>query len=130
MKGLKDLLINDWQYKLLALLLGISLWLTLNLGARVPVRLERHIDVFNKEEGYTYRLESKRAIVRLQVMERFVPEEALEKIQVGVDVKGLKEGEYTLKVEVRNITRFIISVEKIEPEYVRVKVIKAPKGGS
>ncbi|MFN3946707.1 MAG: hypothetical protein ACK4LA_01310 [Aquificaceae bacterium] len=130
MKGLKDLLINDWQYKLLALLLGISLWLTLNLGARVPVRLERHIDVFNKEEGYTYRLESKRAIVRLQVMERFVPEEALEKIQVGVDVKGFKEGEYTLKVEVRNITRFIISVEKIEPEYVRVKVIKAPKGGS
>ncbi len=130
MKGLRDLILKDWQYKLLALFLGISLWSTLNLGARVPVRLERPIEVFNQEEGYTYKLENKRAKVRLQAMERFVPEEALEKIQVGVNVKGIKEGEYTLRVEVRNITRFLMSVEKVEPEYVKIKVIKAPSGGN
>ncbi|MFN3598309.1 MAG: hypothetical protein ACK4VK_01030 [Aquificaceae bacterium] len=130
MKGLRDLILKDWQYKLLALFLGISLWSILNLGARVPVRLERPIEVFNKEEGYTYRLENKRARVRLQAMERFVPEEALERIQVGVNVKGIKEGEYTLRVEVKNITRFLIYVEKVEPEYVKIKVIKAPGGGN
>ncbi|MCS6957579.1 MAG: hypothetical protein RMK75_03870 [Aquificaceae bacterium] len=125
----KDLFLKDWQYKLLALLLGTTLWFVLNLGQKVPTSVERPIELLNQEKGYEYKLDRKRARIRLLVMERFVSEETLDEIAVIVDVKGLREGEYTLKVEVKNIPRFLVSVEKLEPEYVRLKVSKAPQGG-
>lgn len=129
MKRLKELLLEDWQYKLFALFAGITLWFFINFGERVPTSIERAIEVYHKEEGYEYRLDRKRVRIRLRVMERFVSEEELEKISAGVDVRGLKEGEYTLRLFVKNVPKFFVSVEKIEPEFVRVRVIRAPGGG-
>ncbi len=126
---LKDLLLKDWQYKLLALFMGFSLWFILNFGGKVPISLEKSVEIFNPRDGYTYRLERRKIKLKLKVMERFASEEMLEKITVGVDVGGLSEGEYVLKVEVRNMPKFIVSMEKLEPEYVKVKVIKAPNRG-
>lgn len=126
---LKSLLLKDWQYKLLALFMGTALWFVLNFGGRVSINMERYLEVFNQREGYAYRLERKRVRLKLSAMERFVSEEMLEKITVGVDVKGLEEGEYILKVEVKNLPRFIISVDRVEPDYVKVKVMKAPSRG-
>ena len=125
----KDLFLKDWQYKLLALLLGTTLWFVLNLGQKVPTSVERPIELLNQEKGYEYKLDRKRARIRLLVMERLVSEKTLDEIAVIVDVRGLREGEYTLKVEVKNIPKFLVSVEKLEPEYVRLKVSKAPQGG-
>lgn len=129
MKGLKAFLFKDWQYKLLSLLIGITLWFFLNLGERVPMSMERTIEIYNREIGYDYKVERKRVKIRLMVMERFVSEEMLESVSAGVNVKGLREGEYTLKVEIRNLPKFLVSVDRIEPEYVRVRIIKAPEGG-
>ncbi len=130
MRRLKVFLFKDWHYKLVSLLMGTTLWFFVNLGERVPMSIERSIEIYNKEQGYEYKLERKRARVRLKVMERFVPEGMIESIGVGVNVKGLKEGEYTLRVEVKDLPKFLITIEKIEPEFVKVKVIKAPGGGN
>lgn len=91
--------------------------------------IERSVEVYNREQGYDYKLERKRARIRLRVMERFVSEEILEGVSAGVNVKGMREGEYTLKVEARNVPKFTVSVDRIEPEYVKVRIIKAPEGG-
>lgn len=91
--------------------------------------LERPLEVFNQEEGYTYKLEKRKVRIKLRVMERLVPENMLEGISAGVDVKGLREGEYLLKVKIGNLPRFIVSVEKVDPEYIKVRVLKAPNGG-
>lgn len=125
----RNVLLKDWQYKLLALFMGTTLWFVLNFGGRVLMNMERYLEVFNQREGYTYRLERKRVRLKLRVMERFVSEEVLERIMAGVDVRGLDEGEYTLQVQVKNVPKFIISIERIEPDYVKVKVIKAPNRG-
>ncbi len=109
--------------------MGATLWFFINIGDRVPMSLERTLEIDNKDKGYEYKLERKRVRIRLRVMERFVPEDALERVNAVVNVKGLKEGEYTLKVEIKNLPRFLVTVERIEPEYVKVKVIKAPEGG-
>ncbi|WPM31405.1 hypothetical protein IAE16_06180 [Hydrogenobacter sp. T-2] len=130
MRRLEVFLFRDWQYKLISLLMGTILWFFVTLGERVPMSIERSIEVYNKEQGYEYKLERKRARVRLKVMERFVTENMIEAIGVGVNVKGIKEGEYTLRVEVKDIPKFLITIERIEPEFVKVKVIKAPKGGN
>jgi len=130
LRRLEVFVFKDWQHKLLSLLMGTTLWFFVNLGERVPMSVERNIEVYNKEQGYEYKLERKRARIRLKVMERFVPEEMLEGVGVGVNVKGMKEGEYILKVEAKNLPRFLVTVERIEPEYVRVKIIKAPEGGT
>ena len=130
MRRLKVFVFKDWQYKLLSLLMSTILWFFVNLGERVPMSIERSIEVYNKEQGYEYKLERKRVRVRLKVMERFVPEGIIEAIGVGVNVKGIREGEYTLRIEVKGLPKFLITVERIEPEFVKVKVIKAPEGGN
>jgi YbbR domain-containing protein len=129
LKGLKSILIKDWQYKLFALLMGLSLWVVLNIGQRVPMSVERSIEVINQSEGYEYRLERKKVKIRLEVMERLVSEEMVDRVKAYVDVRGLKEGEYVLNVEIGDLPKFLISVDKVEPEYVKVRVIKAPGGG-
>ncbi len=129
MKVVKDFLLKDWPYKLIALFMGFSLWAILNFGGKITMSLEKPIEVFNPKEGYTYKLDKKRVRVRLHVVERFISEEMIEKIRVGIDVKGLEEGEYVIKIQAKNLPRFVASVEKVEPDYVRVKVLRAPNGG-
>ncbi|RMH79424.1 MAG: hypothetical protein D6674_07965 [Acidobacteria bacterium] len=126
---LRKFLISDWQYKLLALLLSISFWLMLNLGERVSISVEKNLQVINKEGGMDYKVDRKRVKLRLRVIERLVTEEMIEGIKVYADVKGLSEGEYIIKVDVYNPSRFLIGIERIEPDYVRVRVLKAPEGG-
>ncbi|MCS7262282.1 MAG: hypothetical protein NZ560_02540 [Aquificaceae bacterium] len=125
----RGILLQDWQYKLLSLFVGTALWLALGFGERVTVSLERTIELVNREPDYTYKLERTRVKARLRVVERLVSQDALEEATAYVDVGGLKEGEYLLKVRVRDLPRFLVSVEKIEPPQVRVKVMKAPQRG-
>ncbi|MCS7307274.1 MAG: hypothetical protein NZ526_01845 [Aquificaceae bacterium] len=126
---LRSVFIEDWQYKLLAFLMSVTLWFLLNLGERVPIAIERQVELVDQEQGYEYRLERKRVKIRLMAMERLVSEEVIEKITVRVSVKGLKEGEYTVKPHVHHLPAFLVSLERIEPEYIKVRVLKAPSGG-
>ena len=129
MRILKELFLKDWQFKLLALFMSISLWLLLTFGQRVSVVVDRYVKIENAEPNLEYRLDRRRVKIRLSIVERAVSEEDIEKVSAFVDVRGLQEGEFVLKVQVRTPMRFIIEVERVEPEYVRVKVVKSPQRG-
>ncbi|MEZ0360660.1 MAG: hypothetical protein ABWK04_02000, partial [Hydrogenobacter sp.] len=94
---LKKIFLYDWQYKFLALLLGFFLWLIVNLGVRVPIVVERSIQIVNEDPHYVYKLERKRVRIRLLVIERLSLNESIEGVKAIVDVKGLGEGDYILK---------------------------------
>lgn len=127
---LKEIFFDDWHLKAMALLMGTTLWFVLKFGEKSPLSVERNIEIINQEKGYEYRLEKRRAKVRLRLMERVVSEEMIERLAPYVDVKGLREGDHLLRVGIKNVSRFLVSVEKVEPEYVRVRVLKAPEGGN
>lgn len=126
---LKDLFLKDWQYKLLALFLGFSLWLVVNLGVRVPILVERNIEIVNEDPHYTYKLEKKRVRIRLLVIERLSLNESLEGVKAIVDVKGLGEGDYMLKVYAESPFKLLAYPSEVQPQYVKVYVRKKPPEG-
>ncbi|SNZ11994.1 hypothetical protein [Hydrogenobacter hydrogenophilus] len=126
---LKRVILNNWQYKLLALFIGFSLWLVVNLGVRVPIVVERSIEVINEDPNYTYKLERKRVRIKLLVIERLSLNESIEGVKAQVDVKGLGEGEYVLKVHVESPFKVFVYPSSVEPEYVKVYVRRKPPQG-
>jgi len=53
----------------------------------------------------------------------------LENLQPFLDVRGLNTGRHLVKVEVRNPYKFLVSVDKVEPEKVEVIIQEAPQRG-
>jgi len=129
LRRLRELFFKDWHFKLLALFMSISLWFLLTFGQRVSVVVDRHVQIENPDPHYEYRLDRKKVRIKLNIVERLVNEEELEKVSAFVDVRGLQEGEYLLKVQVSTPLKFVISTEKVEPEHIKVKVIKSPQRG-
>ncbi len=126
---LRRVILNNWQYKLLALFIGFSLWLVVNLGVRVPIMVERNIEIVNEDPNYTYKLERKKARIKLLIIERLSLNESIEGVRAIVDVKGLGEGEYVLKVQVESPFKVLIYPSSVEPEYVKVYVKRRPPQG-
>ncbi|WP_340694348.1 hypothetical protein [Hydrogenobacter thermophilus] len=126
---LKKIFLYDWQYKFLALLLGFFLWLVVNLGVRVPIVVERSIQIVNEDPHYVYKLERKRVRIRLLVIERLSLNESIEGVKAIVDVKGLGEGDYILRVHVESPFKLLVYPSNVEPEYIKVYVRKKPPEG-
>lgn len=126
---LKKIFLYDWQYKLLALLLGFFLWLVVNLGVRVPIVVERSVQIVNEDPHYVYKLERKRVRIKLLVIERLSLNESIEGVKAMVDVKGLGEGDYILKVHVESPFKLLVYPSNVEPEYIKVYVRKKPPEG-
>ncbi|MEZ0361536.1 MAG: hypothetical protein ABWK04_06570 [Hydrogenobacter sp.] len=126
---LKKIFLYDWQYKLLALLLGFFLWLVVNLGVRVPIVVERSVQIVNEDPHYVYKLERKRVRIKLLVIERLSLNESIEGVKAIVDVKGLGEGDYILKVHVESPFKLLVYPSNVEPEYIKVYVRKKPPEG-
>ncbi|MGC8852085.1 MAG: hypothetical protein ACP5P0_00590 [Hydrogenobacter sp.] len=126
---LRRVILNNWQYKLLALFIGFSLWLVVNLGVRVPIMVERNIEIVNEDPNYTYKLERKKARIKLLIIERLSLNESIEGVRAIVDVKGLGEGEYVLKVQVESPFKVLIYPSSVEPEYVKIYVKRRPPQG-
>jgi len=126
---IKRVIFNNWQYKLLALFIGFSLWLVVNLGVRVPIVVERSIELVNQDQNYTYKLERKRVRIKLLVIERLSLNESVEGVRAVVDVKGLGEGEYILRVHVESPFKILVYPASVEPEYVKVYVRRKPPQG-
>jgi YbbR domain-containing protein len=126
---LRKLLFEDLQYKVVSLIVGFLLWSAVNFGTRVSLSVERELELKNTQSNYAYKLSRKKVRMKVSFVERLVSEGALENIQPFVDVRGLNTGRYLVKVEVRNPYKFLVSVDKVEPEKVEVIIQEAPQRG-
>jgi YbbR domain-containing protein len=126
---LRKLLFEDIQYKVVSLIVGFLLWSAVNFGTRASLSVEREVELKNTQNNYVYKLSKKRVRIKVSFVERLVSEGALENIQPFVDVRGLNTGRYLVKVEVRNPYKFLVSVDKVEPEKVEVIIQEAPQRG-
>ena len=126
---LRKLLFEDLQYKVVSLIVGFLLWSAVNFGTRASLSVEREVELKNTQNNYVYKLLKKRVRMKVSFVERLVSEGALENIQPFVDVRGLNTGRYLLKVEVRNPYKFLVLVDKVEPEKIEVVIQEAPQRG-
>jgi len=126
---LRKFLFEDIQYKVVSLIVGFLLWSAVNFGTRTSLSVEREVELKNAQNNYIYKLSKKRVKIKVSFVERLVSEGALENIQPFVDVRGLNTGRYLVKVEVRNPYKFLVSVDKVEPEKVEVIIQEAPQRG-
>ncbi len=126
---LRKLLFEDLKYKIVSLIVGFLLWFAVNFGTRTSLSVEKEIELKNAQDNYAYKLSKKRVRIKVSFVERLVSEGALENIQPFVDVIGLNTGRYLVKVEVRNPYKFLVSVDKVEPEKIEVIIQEAPQRG-
>ena len=126
---LRKLLFEDVQYKVISLIVGFLLWSAVNFGTRASLSVEREVELKNTQNNYVYKLSKKRVRMKVRFVERLVSEGALENIQPFVDVRGLNTGRYLVKVEVRNPYKFLVLVDKVEPEKIEVIIQEAPQRG-
>jgi len=126
---LRKLLFEDIQYKVVSLIVGFLLWSGVNFGTRASLSVEKEIELKNAQDNYVYKLSRRKVRMKVSFVERLVSEGALENIQPFVDVRGLNTGRYLVKVEVRNPYKFLVSVDKVEPEKVEVIIQEAPRRG-
>jgi hypothetical protein len=126
---LRKLLFEDLQYKVVSIIVGFLLWFAVNFGTRTSLYVEREVELKNAQDNYAYKLSNKRVRIKVSLVERLISEDALENLQPFVDVRGLNAGRYLLKVEVRNPYKFLVSVDKVEPEKVEVIIQEAPQRG-
>jgi YbbR domain-containing protein len=126
---LRKFLFEDIQYKVVSLIVGFLLWSAVNFGTRASLSVEREVELKNTQNNYAYKLSRKKVRIKVSFVERLVSESALENLQPFVDVRGLNTGRYLLKVEVRNPYKFLVSVDKVEPEKVEVIIREAPQRG-
>jgi hypothetical protein len=126
---LRKLLFEDIQYKVVSLIVGFLLWSAVNFGTRASLSVEREVELKNTQNNYIYKLSRKKVRMKVSFVERLVSEGALENLQPFVDVRGLNTGRYLVKVEVRNPYKFLVLVDKVEPEKVEVIIQEAPQRG-
>jgi YbbR domain-containing protein len=126
---LRKLLFEDIQYKVVSLIVGFLLWSAVNFGTRASLSVEREVELKNAQNNYAYKLSRKKVRIKVSFVERLVSEGALENIQPFVDVRGLNTGRYLVKVDVRNPYKFLVSVDKVEPEKIEVIIQEAPQRG-
>ena len=126
---LRKLLFEDIQYKVVSLIVGFLLWSAVNFGTRVSLSVEKGVELKNAQENYVYKLSRKKVRMKVSFVERLVSENALENLQPFVDVRGLNTGRYLLKVDVRNPYKFLVLVDKVEPEKIEVIIQEAPQRG-
>jgi len=126
---LRKLLFEDIQYKVVSLIVGFLLWAAVNFGTRVSISVEKEIELKNAQDNYVYKLSRRKVRIKVSFVERLVSESSLENLQPFVDVRGLDTGRYLLKVEVRNPYKFLVLVDKIEPEKIEVIIQEAPQRG-
>jgi YbbR domain-containing protein len=126
---LRKLLFEDIQYKVVSLIVGFLLWSAVNFGTRASLSVEKEIELKNAQDNYVYKLSKKRVRIKVSFVERLVSESALENLQPFVDVRGLSTGRYLLNVNVRNPYKFLVLVDKVEPEKVEVIIQEAPQRG-
>jgi len=123
MKLLKELFFKDWRYKLIALLISISIWSVVNFGSRTAVTVSRYVELRNTSPEFTYRLSSEKVSITVYAAERLLTSHLIEEIKAFVDVSSINEpGIYRLKVGVENKLDILIHPASVDPPEIKVYV--------
>ena len=129
MKLLKSLFLEDWRLKLLSIVIALFLWAWVRVSDTAPFIVSKEIQVINGNPEYTYKLDAKRVRIKLSLPQRTKLNDVAEDIRAFVDVKGLGEGEYVSEVKVETRFKLFARIEELEPEYVKVFIVKKPPRG-
>jgi len=127
MGTLKDVLLKDWRYKLIALVVAVSLWSVVNFGSRVPITVSKYVEVRNGKQGLVYNVKPDRVNVTVYVVERLTLSKMMERVRVYVDVSGVGEpGNYKLRVITETELPFLVQPRGADPTTVEVLVEEKP----
>lgn len=127
MGTLKDVLLKDWRYKLIALVVAVSLWSVVNFGSRVPITVSKYVEVRNGKQGLVYNVKPDRVNVTVYVVERLTLSKMMERVRVYVDVSGIREpGNYKLRVITETELPFLVQPRGADPTTVEVLVEEKP----
>jgi hypothetical protein len=123
MKVLKLVFVKDWKYKLIALVVSITLWGVVNFGSRTTVTVSRYVEVRNGSPQMVYQVRPERVEITVYVVERLLLSRLIGEVRAFVDVSGLKEpGSYRVRVRTRTLLPWFIHPASVEPPTVRVEV--------
>ena len=125
MRLLNILFVRDWKYKLIALLVSITLWGVVNFGVRTTLTVSRYVEVEGESPEYTYRVDPDRVEITLYVVERLILSEIIDEMRAFVDVSNLKRpGVYRVKVRTDTLIPWLIHPTSVDPPEVKVTVIR------
>jgi hypothetical protein len=120
----KDIIIKDWQLKLLALFISVGLWLYVNYGNYVPIEVYKTVHVKHKSKDYVYIVEPKNVILNVLVVDRVLNPKTLRDTKAYIDARTLKTGINIAKVNIEAPIPFLVKSNLSKPTYVRVFVKK------
>lgn len=125
MRVLRVVFLKDWRYKLIALVVSVTLWGVVNFGSRTTVTVSRYVEVEGGKHGYIYVVEPERVEITVYVVERLILSKLIEEVGAFVDVSNVRgQGVYRLKVKTKTLLPWFIHPASVEPPYVKVKVIR------
>lgn len=125
MKRIRELIFKDWRYKLIALLISVSLWSVVNVGSRTAISVSRYVEVRDGKAGYQYKVQPERVNITVYVVERLLFSRLIGYVKAYVDVSNIEdEGVYKLKVRTETKVPFLIHPATVDPPIVRIKVSK------
>ncbi|MDQ7082321.1 MAG: hypothetical protein Q9N34_04635 [Aquificota bacterium] len=123
MKLLREILLKDWKYKLMALAISFSLWSVVNFGSRTAITVTRYVELENTREGMVYRVKPERVDITVYVVERLILSKMIERVRAYVDLGGVeKPGIYKIKVRLETPLPILIHPAGVEPPVVKVIV--------
>ncbi len=123
MKALKSIFLKDWQYKLMALVISVSVWSVVNFSNRTAITITRYVEIRNPDKSFTYEITPERVEITLYVVERLITSPLIKRIKAYVDVSPInRKGTYKIQVMVENKIPYFIKPASVDPPAVRVFV--------
>jgi len=120
----KELILKDWQLKLLALFISIGLWVYVNFGNYVPIEIYKTVHIKHRSQDYAYIVEPKDVVLNILVVDRVLNPKILRQTKAYIDARTLKTGINIAKVNVEAPMPFLIKQNLSKPTYVKVFVKK------
>ncbi|NPA41251.1 MAG: hypothetical protein GXO18_03155 [Aquificae bacterium] len=123
MRVLKDIFLKDWKYKLMALLIAISIWSVVNFGSRTAITISRYVEIRNPKPEFEYKLHPERVDITVYVVERLLMSKLIEDVRAYVDVGSIeRKGVYKLRVETESKLPILIHPASVDPPVIKVRV--------
>ncbi len=125
MRLLRNIFVKDWRYKLIALVVSVTLWGVVNFGNRTTITVSRYVEVRNGIQGMSYTVRPDRVEITVYVVERLILSRFIGEVRAYVDVSELKSpGVYRVRVRTETAVPWFIHPASVEPPAVRVEVIR------
>ena len=123
MKLLRELFFRDWRYKLIALLISLSIWSVVNFGSRTAVTVSRYVELKNTNPEFRYKLSSEKVSITVYVVERLLTSHLIEEVRAFADVGHIvKPGTYRVKVRAESKLDILVHPASVDPPEIKVYV--------